>query len=173
MLIGDFNAYNTLKHVSISDINYSLQPSIGTQNLYFKNINDFASAKFDETKKVDNTIEFDTSSEDEIDFSTPILFNNCANPLTLCYINSNLKSNYTLTDIYNISYNGSILKNCNITLNSLSCKLNCMVKIVNNADETYTCPITLNIPLSTENSTIYDGSLVVNDSTSYNFIKQQ
>ena len=50
---GNFTAENTLKNVTLSDINFSLAPSIGTPNLYFKNINDFASNKYDENNKIE------------------------------------------------------------------------------------------------------------------------
>ena len=169
---GNFTAENTLKKVTLSDIKFSLTPSIGTPNLYFKNINDFTSNNYDENKKIENTLDFATSSEDEIDYSNPILFNNCANPITLCYVNSSLITDYTLTDnASNISYNGSLLKNCGITLNSIACKLSFLITITNNLDEVYTCPLTLTIPLSTESSTIYDGSLILTDNTNYQFIK--
>lgn len=169
---GNFTAENTLKSVTLSDINFSLAPSIGTPNLYFKNINDFASNRYDENNKIENSIEFLATSEDEIDYSRPVLFNNCANPITLCYVNSNLKSDYTLTDnISNISYDGSLLKRCSITLNSIACKISFLITIENNLNEFYTCPVILNIPLSSENSTVYDGSLILNYSCNYGFIK--
>ena len=169
---GNFNAKNTLKKVSLSNISFTLTPSVGSPNLYFKNINDFANNNFDESKKIENNLDFEISSEDEIDYSKPILYNNCANPITLCYVNSGLKSSYTLTDnMSHISYDGTLLKRCGITLNSIACKLSFVVNITNNLDEVYSCPFILNIPLSTENSTVYDGSLVLNNSVDYNFIK--
>ncbi|WP_294379206.1 hypothetical protein [uncultured Clostridium sp.] len=169
---GNYNAKNTLKKVSLSNISFNLKPSIGTPDLYFKNINDFASNSLDESKKIENNLDFEISSEDEIDYSKPILYNNCANPITLCYVNSGLKSNYTLTDnISHISYDGTLLKRCGITLNSIACKLSFVINITNNLDEVYSCPFILNIPLSTESNTVYDGSLVVNNSVNYNFIR--
>ena len=169
---GNFNAKNTLKNVKISNISYKLSPSVGSPNLYFKNINNFASNNYDESKKIENELNFEISSADEIDFSNPILFNNCANPITLCYVNSGLKNDYTLTDnISHISYDGSLLKRCGITLNSLACKLSFAITITNNLNEVYSCPFILNIPLSTESSTIYDGSLVLNSNVDYKFIK--
>lgn len=165
-------AENTLKNVSLSNVSFSLKPSIGTPNLYFKNINDFASNVFDESKKIENNLDFEVSSENQIDYSKPILYNNCANPITLCYVNTGLKSNYTLTDnMSHISYDGTLLKRCGITLNSISCKLSFVIKITNNLDEVYSCPFILNIPLSTESSTVYDGSLILNNNVNYNFIK--
>ena len=91
----------------------------------------------------------------------------------MCYVNSNIKDNCTLHEsISNISYDGSLLKNCNITLNSIACKMSFLITITNNLNEKYTCPIILNMPLSTENKTIYDGSLTLKSECDYNFIKE-
>lgn len=167
----NFNEKNTLKNVKISNLHYELTPTVGNANIYYKNINDFAKNIYDENNKIENELNFEISSEDEADFSKPILFNNTANPITLCYVNSNLKTDYTLPEnISNVSYDGSLLKNCNITLNSISCKISFVITIVNNLDETYNCPIILSIPLSTENSTVYDGSLIFTQETDYKFI---
>lgn len=168
---NDFNAKNTLKNVSISNINYSLSPSIGAPSLYYKNINDFTKNNYDKNTKIENELNFEVSSENEIDFSKPVLFNNTANPISLCYVNSGLKTDYTLPeDVSNLSYDGSLLKKCNITLNSIACKISFVITIINNLDETYSCPFVLNIPLSTENSTVYDGSLIYTQETDYKFI---
>lgn len=168
-----FTAENTLKSVELNDIKFSLNPQCGTPNLYYKSLSDFATSKYSEDNIIKDSISFNTTSENEIDYSTPTLYNNCANPITLCYVNSGIKKEYTLFNtISDISYNGSLLKLCNITLNSISCKFDFTVTIINNLDEVFVCPISLNIPLSTENSTIYDGSLVVKDMTSYIFIKK-
>lgn len=163
---------NTLKSVQLSDITYTLSPNTGTPSLYYKNVNDFATSKYNKENIIDKTITFDTTSENEIDYSTPTLYNNCANPITLCYVNENIVDEYTLSNkISNIAHNGSLLKTCGITLNSISCKISFAITIINNLDETYSCPVTLTIPLSTEKSTIYDGSLTLKDSTKYDFIK--
>lgn len=170
---GEYTAENTLKTVTLSDIQFSLKPNYGTPSLYYKNINDFAKSSYNNDNLINDNITFNTTAEDEIDYSKPILYNNCANPITLCYVNSKIKDKYTLSDtIGKLEHNGSLLKNCGITLNSISCQVSLIVNITNNLDETFTCPLTLNIPLSTENSTIYDGNLTIKDSTNYNFIKK-
>lgn len=167
-----FSEENTLKEVSISNISFYLPPTIGSANLYYKNINDFATSKYDINNSIQDKFYFEISSANEIDYSKPILYNNCANPLTFCYVNSNLISNYTLTNITNISYNGNLLKNCNITLNSIACKIGMLITITNNLNQKYTCPIIITIPLSTENSTIYDGNIIFTSNCNYQFIKQ-
>lgn len=170
---GNFTLENTLKSVQLSNIKFETSPSIGTPNLFYKNINNFAKPEYDKNQEIDNTLEFNITSEDEIDYSNPVLYNNCANPITFSYINSNIKENYTLADtISNISYDGSLLKKCGITLNSISCQLSFIVKIVNNLDETFTCPMIIQIPLSTEKSTIYEGNLTLKQDANYKFIKQ-
>ena len=40
-----------------------------------------------------------------------------------------------------------------------------------NLDEKYVCPFSLNIPISTESNTIYDGSLRLDDATDYKFMQ--
>lgn len=163
---------NTLKSVLLSDIEYSLKPSIGKPQLYYKNINNFATSKFSKENLIEGSINFSTTSESKIDYSEPILYNNCANPITLCYVNSNMQNEYTLDSyVSNISHNGSLLKSCRITLNSISCKLSFIITITNNLNENYECPLTLNIPLSTDSSTIYDGNLILKENVDYKFIR--
>jgi len=171
---GKYTSENTLKTVSLNNIDFSLKPNYGTPNLYYKNINDFGKSSFETNNLIKDTISFKTTSANDIDYSEPILYNNCANPLTLCYVNSNIKDSYTLpAEIEKLEHNGSLLKTCGITLNSISCQISLVINITNNLDETFTCPLTLNIPLSTESSTIYDGNLTLKDSINYKFIKTQ
>ena len=168
----ELNSKNTLKSVTLTDIEYILTPSIGKQNLYYKNLNNFATPKFSEKDLIDKSLNFETTSDNNIDYTKPVLYNNCANPITICYVNSNLKDSYTFpNNISNLAYNGSLLKMCGITLSSLNSKISFNITITNNLDETYFCPVTLNIPLSTDVSTIYDGSLTIKDDVDYKFIR--
>lgn len=169
---GNYTLENTLKSLSIKDIEYSLKPSTGNPNLYYKNLNKFATSEYDENNKINSDFSFNITSEDEIDYQSPTLYNNCANPIILSYVNSNIKQDYTLNEsILNISYDGSLLKHTNVTLNSIACRISMVINITNNLDETFRCPISLEIPLSTESSTIYDGTLTLKASTNYNFIR--
>ena len=163
---------NTLKSVVIDNIDYILTPSIGSQSLYYKNLNNFATPSFSEKDLIDKSLTFETTSENNIDYTKPVLYNNCANPITICYVNSNLKNSYTFSNnVSNLAYNGSLLKMCGIAVSSLNCKISLNITITNYLDETYFCPVTLSIPLSTDVSTIYDGSLTVKDDVDYKFIR--
>ena len=163
---------NTLKSVSLDNITFSLKPIIGTPSLYYKNINEFATPKFSKENAINNSITFETTSKDTIDYTKPVLYNNCANPISLCYVNSNLQEEYTLENtISKITHNVFLLKKFAITTKSISCNISLDMNITNNLDEVYNCPITLNVPLSTEKNTIYDGSLTLKDMVNYIFIK--
>lgn len=163
---------NTIKSVILENINFSLLPSIGKPSLYYKNINDFAKPTFSKENLINEAITFYATSEDKIDYTKPILYNNCANPITLCYVNSNIKDKFTLSNnILNLSHDGTLLKTCGITLSSIACKLSLNITITNNLNETYYCPVVINIPLSTESNTIYDGNLTLKDNTNYKFIR--
>ena len=169
---NSLNSKNTLKNVLINNIQYDITPSVGNQNLYYKRLTDFATSKYSQENIIDKSINFEATSENNIDYSEPELYNNCANPITICYVNSGIKENYTFSnDISKLAYNGSLLKMCGIALSSLNCKISLDITITNNLNESFFCPITLNIPLSTENSTIYDGNLTINDSVNYSFVK--
>ena len=66
---GDYSNKNTLKKVTLSDIEYSLVPNVGEPNLYYKSLNDFSKNIFDINNKINKKIEFETTSESEIDFT--------------------------------------------------------------------------------------------------------
>ena len=169
----NLTAQNTLKSVFLSDIKFEETPSEGTPNLYFKDMYKLGKSEFNSDNLITDSLKFETTSENKLDSSKPILFNNCANPITLCYVNSKIKGSYTLIDdTLNISHNGTLLKRCGITLSSIACKLSFKITITNNLDEKYSCPVSINIPLSSYNTTIYDGTLKIDDNDlNYKFIK--
>ena len=166
----DFTLKNTLKSVSIKDISFNEKPSLGTPNLYYKSLNDFATSKVNPDNIINNSLDFSISSDNEIDYSNPILFNNCANPITLSYVNSKILDNYTLSNTNNsLTHDGSLLKNCNIVLNDLSCTLSFSIYIENNLGNKFKCPIYLKIPLSNESNSIYDGTFTYTYNPNYSF----
>ncbi len=152
---------NTLKQVWIENINFNTKPSLGEANLYFKSINNFAKSDYLDNEPISDKLEFSISSEDETSLDTPVLYNNLANPITLSYINSNIKTDYTITDVSSpITYDGSLLKRCNVPLTSISCNLSFDIFIKNNLDEEFKSSIFLDIPLENAESSIYDGKFL-------------
>ena len=163
---------NTLKKVTIDDIQFSNTPSLGNPELYFKSINDFSKSTIIEENLISDSFEFDISSDNEADLSMPILYNNLANPLTLSYVNSNVKSDYTITDIsLPITYDGSLLQKCNVLLEDISCTLSFDIHIMNNLNEHFKTTVSINIPLTSQNTSIYDGNLTIKQDTNYTFYR--
>ena len=157
----DVDLENSLKQVWIENINFNTKPSLGKSNLYFKSINNFAKSDYLDNEPIEDKLEFSISSEDETSLDTPVLYNNLANPITLSYINSNIKTDYTITDVSSpITYDGSLLKRCNVPLDSISCNLSFDIYIKNNLDEEFKSSIFLDIPLENASNSIYDGKFL-------------
>lgn len=163
---------NTLKEVYIENIQFTNTPNLGEPNLYFKSINDFASSTITEENLIEDSFDFIVSSSDEADLSSPILYNNLANPLTFSYVNSNIVSDYTFTDVSSaITYDGSLLERCGISLEDISCTLSFDIYITNNLDEKFKTTVSINIPLSTDDASIYDGNITVEQDTNFTFYR--
>lgn len=163
---------NTIKKVGIENIQFSNTPKLGTPHLYFKSIHDFAKSTLPKENEITDTFEFAISSSDDADLNTPTLYNNLANPLTFSYVNSNIKSDYTITDVSSpITYDGSLLQKCQISLEDINCTLSFDIHITNNLDENFKTTVSIPIPLSSEDKTIFDGSLTVKPDTNYIFYR--
>ena len=163
---------NTLKKVYIENIQFSNTPKLGEPSLYFKSINAFSKSDITEENKITDAFEFTVSSSDEADLNTPTLYNNLANPLTFSYVNSNIKSDYTITDISSpITYDGSLLQKCNINLDDIRCTVSFDIYITNNLDENFKTTVSIDIPLSSEDKTIFDGNLTMKQDTNYTFYR--
>ncbi len=163
---------NTLKKVRIENIQFSNSPKLGEPSLYFKSINDFAKSDIIEENRITDSFEFTISSSDEADLNTPTLYNNLANPLTFSYVDANIKPDYTITDVTSpITYDGSLLKKCNINLEDIQCTLSFDIHITNNLDEDFKTTVFIDIPLSSGEETIFDGSITNKQDTNYTFYR--
>ena len=164
---------NTLKSVSIKNFSFNNTPKLGTYNIYYKSLNDFAKYSFLEDNLIDDELDFEIISSDEADYSRPVLFNNCANPITLSYVNSNIKNDYTITNDASISYDGSLLKKCNILLSDISCSFSFTIFIENNLGEKFKCPVYIDVPFENDTSSIYDGSLTYTYNPNFVFYRYE
>ena len=144
----------------------------GEPKLYYKNINNFAKSNILEENIINDKLEFEITSQDEANLDKPILYNNLANPIVLSYVNENIKSDYTLTNTSTpITYDGSLLKKCNILLNTINCKITFDIYIVNNLDKEFKSSVYIDIPLETNNSSIYDGNITLKKDTNFIFYR--
>lgn len=165
---------NTLKNVEISNINFTKEPIVGNPNLYYKSVENFAKSEIDEKNIINEELKFEITSEDEADFSKPVLFNNCANPITLSYINQNIKTDYTMTDTQNpITYNGKLLERCGVTKQSIETSISFDIEIENNKNQKFKTTVYFNIPYENEEKSIYDGNVTVKQDTNFNFYRYE
>ncbi len=165
---------NTLKNVKITNIKFTKIPEIGTGNLYYKNVNNFAKSEINENNKIENELQFETTSENETNLDKPMLYNNCANPITLSYINQNIKTDYTMTDIQNpITYNGKLLKRCGIAINSINTSISFDIEIENNKKQKFKTTVYFDIPYEDAEKSIYDGSIIIEKKTNFNFYRYE
>lgn len=152
---------NTLKEVSIQNIQFNTKPNLGEPNLYFKSINQFSKSELKDENKIQDYLDFSISSEDSTSLDTPTLYNNLANPITLTYINSNIKTDYTITDTsVPITYDGSLLKRCNVSLQNIQARVSFDIYITNNLNQKFKSSVYLDIPLENEENSILNGSII-------------
>ena len=165
---------NTLKQLTIKNIKFSKEPKIGQPNLYYKSINDFAKSEIKEENKIGEELNFIITSEDKADLSKPILYNNCANPITLSYINQNVKTDYTMTVTQNpITYNGTLLKRCLVPIEDINVKISFDIEIINNNNEKFSTKVYFDIPYENEEKSIYNGNITLNCEDKFNFYRYE
>lgn len=168
----EFSLENTLKKVVINNITFHYSSTSVTPNLYYKNLNNFAKSEIIDNNLISNELNFNISSDNNTSLDTPTLYNNCANPIVLSYINQNIKSDYTITDISKpLTYDGSLLKTCGILLNSIRSSLSFDIYITNNLNQEFKCTIYFDIPLEESENSIYDGSITLRKNTNYKFYR--
>lgn len=125
-----------------------------------------------EENKIQENLDFTITSENEANLDTPTLYNNLANPITLSYVNQNIKSDYTITDTsVPITYDGSLLKRCNVDLSSISCKLSFDLYIANNLEEEFKTTVFIDIPLEIQEKSIYDGNINMTQNCNFAFYR--
>ena len=165
---------NTLKEVSIQNISFSKTPENGQIKLFYKNMNDFAKPYIPESNQITDEIKFNITSEENADLSTPTLYNNCANPITLSYIHENVKTDYTLTDTsIPITYSGSLLKRCNVPLSNITNTISFDIYITNNKDQKFKSKIFIPITYQSNDKTIYDGNITIKEKVNLIFYQYE
>ena len=119
-------------------------------------------------------MDYEISDSTINDYSTPKLLNNGSTPITIGYINKDLKTNQIISDISTpLSFDGTLLKKSSITLNSIQCNFSFRINILNNLDQLFTCVVNIDIPLEYNGQSIYDGSVKkeITNLNSYKFYR--
>lgn len=155
---------NTIKTLTIDNVKFNGLET-GNPKLYYKDVNDFAKLDINEENEIKDSKEFNIVNSGDADYTKPVLYSNCQNPITLEYVNSEMKENTTISDISQpLTYDGSLLQKSGISLNSIKCNLSFRVTIVNNYNQKFVATVYIDIPLedSFTNESIYNGSIVKN-----------
>ena len=155
---------NTIKELTIDNVKFNNIQS-GTPALYYKNVNDFAKLINSEENKIGDSLEFNVINSGEADYSTPVIYSNCQNPITLEYVNTGMKENTVISDISTpLTYDGSLLRKSGILISQIECTLSFRITIINNYNQKYVATVYIDIPLedSLNNTSIYDGKIIRN-----------
>ena len=155
---------NTIKELTIDNVKFNNIQS-GTPALYYKNVNDFAKLTNSEENKIGDSLEFNIINSGEADYSTPVIYSNCQNPITLEYVNTGMKENTIISDISTpLTYDGSLLRKSGILISQMECTLSFRITIINNYNQKYVATVYIDIPLkdSLNNTSIYDGKIIRN-----------
>ena len=154
------NYNNSIKTLTISDINFT-KGKAGTPSLYYKDIQNFANYTINEENKIGEKLDFNIVSQD-LDTSTTSLYSNCQNPITLSYVNSNIKENYIIEDGSSyLRYDGNILRMTEVPLTSMKCTLSFKITLTNMYNHKYIANVYIDIPLEDQYSgeSIYNGKI--------------
>lgn len=176
--ISDLSNKNTVSELYIDNIKIKRKSDVGTSTINYKNPYEFG--KFNDSIEKTNRIDFKilhTNADNENnDFSTPTFFTDCSNPITLGYLNKDIKNNCNLLDTKEkVEFNGKILKTADVDLDDLYYELSFQIHLKNSLEQAYVYGVNLNIPLKDQNSDISNGyifKVMHNQSKFYYFLKE-
>lgn len=170
--ISELTNENTIKELYIDSIVINSSADIGTKILNYKNPLDFGKYKniqYPNSGRIDFNI-INTNSENEsTDYSKPTFYTDCSNPITLGYLNKDILTNYSVSENSStVSFNGKVLKEANIDLNTINYNLSFKIHIINNLNQKFVYNISLNSDLSDSNGGIYNGYIFKGRNTTGN-----
>ena len=155
---------NTIKDLTIYNVKFNGLEA-GNPKLYYKNVNDFAKLDIANENEIKDSMQFNVINSGDADYTKPTIYSNCQNPITLEYVNFNMKEETKISDISTpLTYDGSLLKKAGISLSTIKCTLSFRVTIVNNYNQKYVATVYIDIPIedSFSNTNIYGGKIIKN-----------
>lgn len=176
--ITDLSNKNTVSELYIDNIRITKNSDKGESRLNYKNPYDFGIYKdtIEKTDRIDFKILHTNEDNKTNDFTTATFFTDCSNPITLGYMNKNIKTNCEIKKTnQSIEFNGKLLEAADIPIEDVAYRLNFQIHLKNSLEESYVYTVDLNVPLQDENSSIYDGyifKLMNNQAKEYYFLKE-
>ena len=174
---------NSIKEIYIDNIKYG-EVKKGEQSLFFKDVREFGKSIFSdveleegvenintneyvvknvENKKIKDKLEYQVLNDGDADYSKPQIYADCSNPITLEYVNNNIKTNEILSDITSdVKYDGNLLRKCGVILSDIECTITFNITIINFYNQKFVANVYVEIPLedTITGETIYDGKFV-------------
>lgn len=114
-------------------------------------------------ERITDRLDFSILNDGDVDYSKPQLYTDCSNPITLEYVNNNIKENEIISDIKNeIIYDGNILRRSGVVLSDIACTVSFNVNLINYRDQRFVATVYIDIPLedTTTGDNIYSGKFV-------------
>ena len=170
-----FDYSNSIKELKISNVQFK-DLKTGKPALYFKSINNFAKYVPNSSDyKIEKEFNYEVLNDGELDYATPKVYADVSNPITLEYLNTDIK-NASYTDVTEeLTYDGSLLRKSSVNLNDIACTLIFNITIINNYNQEFVSTVSLKIPLEDDftGNSIYDGKIVktIEDNTTYRFFR--
>ncbi len=156
---SDETAIQALWIDSISFVSDITEES-SNQSLNYKNIYEFGKVSDLTTLTNPFSISYEILSANQtIDYTKPQMYETYDNPITLEFVNKNIKENQTIQNTSDsLEFNGSLLKRANILLEEITPKMKFTIHILNNLNQEFICNYYLEVPLKDAEKSIYDGS---------------
>ena len=172
--ISEYDAESYIKNIYIDNIEID-SPKIGNAKLYYLNPIYFGDSDFTSEisdYEIESILEYSIinyeNSNDDVEYTIPIFFEDCSNPITIRFVNYDILENYIIEANIKTEFNGSILKNENIAISDISSKISFDINIeTESSNQIHTINLEIEIPLENEEKTIFDGYIdIENDNLS-------
>ena len=164
---------NTINSIYIDNIKFIKKPILGTPALYYHNPLNFGTDKISTDFPIDTHLSYNILNFENNDnfnyYYSPNFFTDCSIPITLKYVNSNIIKDFKLPNSKTLVFNGSILKNANIKLESLNTKLSFCINIITNDNNFYKNQIELDIPLSNSEYNLLEQNIYLENEINSDF----
>lgn len=176
--IEELTAENTINELYIDDIKLTMNSDRGEKIINYKNPKE--SGKYVDLQNYpEDGIHFNilhsNDEQLEADYTNSVFYTDCSNPISLGFINKNILTNCAIGNVNGeIAFNGSILRNANIGLESISGKMNFTIHLKNNLGEDFICNLDIDHSFEDAENGIYSGYVmkILNaEGEKYHFLK--
>ena len=176
--ISELNNKNTVSELYIDNIKITRETDQGESRLNYKSPIIFGkySDSIEQTDRIDFNILHTNEDNKNNDFSKPTFFTDCSKPITLGYLNKNVKTNAEIsTTNEKIDFNGKLLKLADVPIKDVAYRVSFQIHLKNSLEESFVYSMDLNLPMQEKSSSIYDGYIfkkMLNQSKSYYFLRE-